>query len=37
MNEIHINKASKPDVVSVSGERLTLSAPIQIKRRSGAS
>ena len=35
MNEVRIEKTGQPDVVSTSDGRLTLSVPIQIKRRSG--
>lgn len=35
MSEIRIQKAGKPDVIQASDGRLTLSVPIQIKRRSG--
>jgi hypothetical protein len=35
MNELRIEKTGQPDVVSVSDVRLTLSVPIQIKRRGG--
>ncbi|MHB8252787.1 MAG: LacI family transcriptional regulator [Acidiferrobacter sp.] len=35
MSEIRIQKRGKPDVIEASDGRLTLSVPIQIKRRSG--
>jgi hypothetical protein len=35
MNGIRIRKTGAPDVVVASDGRLTLSVPIQIKRRSG--
>ena len=35
MNEVRIEKTGLPDVVSSSDGRLTLSVPIQIKRRGG--
>jgi len=35
MSEIRIQKTGEPDVVEASDGRLTLSVPIQIKRRSG--
>lgn len=35
MSEIHIQKMGKPGVIEASDGRLTLSVPIQIKRRSG--
>ena len=35
MNEVRIEKTGQPDVVSTSDGRLTLSVPIQIKRRGG--
>lgn len=35
MSEIRIHKTGEPDVVEASDGRLTLSVPIQIKRRSG--
>ena len=35
MSEIRIQKTGKPDVIEASDGRLTLSVPIQIKRRSG--
>ena len=35
MNEIRIQKTGEPDVIEASDGRLTLSVPIQIKRRSG--
>jgi len=35
MNEIRIHKTGEPDVIEASDGRLTLSVPIQIKRRSG--
>lgn len=35
MSEIRIQKTSEPDVIAASDGRLTLSIPIQIKRRSG--
>ena len=35
MNEVRIEKTGHPDVVSTSDGRLTLSVPIQIKRRGG--
>ena len=35
MSEIRIQKTGEPDVIEASNGRLTLSVPIQIKRRSG--
>ena len=35
MSEIRIQKTGEPDVIAASDGRLTLSIPIQIKRRSG--
>jgi len=35
MSDIRIHKAGAPDVIASSDGRLTLSVPIQIKRRSG--
>lgn len=35
MNEIRIQKTGEPDLIEASDGRLTLSVPIQIKRRSG--
>lgn len=35
MSEIRIQKTGEPDVIEASDGRLTLSIPIQIKRRSG--
>ena len=35
MSEIRIQKTGTPDVIEASDGRLTLSVPIQIKRRSG--
>lgn len=35
MSDIRIQKTGEPDIVEVSDGRLTLSVPIQIKRRSG--
>lgn len=35
MSEIRISKTGKPDIIQASDGRLTLSVPIQIKRRSG--
>jgi hypothetical protein len=35
MSEIRIQKTGEPDVIKTSDGRLTLSVPIQIKRRSG--
>jgi hypothetical protein len=35
MSEIHIQKTGEPDIIEASDGRLTLSVPIQIKRRSG--
>jgi hypothetical protein len=35
MSETRIHKTGKPDIMEVSDGRLTLSVPIQIKRRSG--
>jgi hypothetical protein len=35
VNEVRIEKTGQPDVVSTSDGRLTLSVPIQIKRRGG--
>ena len=35
MSEIRIQKTGEPDIVEASDGRLTLSVPIQIKRRSG--
>ena len=35
MSEIRIQKTGEPDVIEASDDRLTLSVPIQIKRRSG--
>ena len=35
MNEVRINKTGAPDVIQSSDGRLTLSVPIQIKRRGG--
>lgn len=35
MSEIRIHKTGEPDIVKASDGRLTLSVPIQIKRRSG--
>jgi hypothetical protein len=35
MSDIQINKTGEPDIIQVSDGRLTLSVPIQIKRRSG--
>ena len=35
MSEIRIQKTGKPDVIEASDGRLTLTVPIQIKRRSG--
>ena len=35
MNEVRIEKTGQQDVVSTSDGRLTLSVPIQIKRRGG--
>lgn len=35
MSDIQINKTGKPDIIQSSDGRLTLSVPIQIKRRSG--
>ncbi len=35
MNEVRIHKTGAPDVIQSSDGRLTLSVPIQIKRRSG--
>ena len=36
MSEIRIQKTGEPDVIEASDGRLTLSVPIQIKRRSGS-
>lgn len=35
MNEIRIEQTGTPDIIAASDGRLTLSVPIQIKRRSG--
>lgn len=35
MSDIQINKTGEPDILQVSDGRLTISVPIQIKRRSG--
>mgnify|MGYP000885674666 FL=1 len=35
MNGVRIRKTGAPDVIAASDGRLTLSVPIQIKRRSG--
>ena len=35
MSEIRIQKTGEPNVIEASDGRLTLSVPIQIKRRSG--
>ena len=35
MSEIRIRKTGEPDIIEASDGRLTLSVPIQIKRRSG--
>ncbi|WP_430231988.1 hypothetical protein [Nitrosomonas communis] len=35
MSNIQINKTGEPDIIQASDGRLTLSVPIQIKRRSG--
>lgn len=35
MSDIQINKTGEPDILQASDGRLTLSVPIQIKRRSG--
>lgn len=35
MSEIRIQKTGEPDVIEASDGRLTLTEPIQIKRRSG--
>lgn len=35
MSEIRIQKTGEPDVIEASDDRLTLSVPIQIKRRRG--
>jgi hypothetical protein len=35
MNEVRIHKTGEPDVIQSSDGRLTLSVPIQIKRRGG--
>jgi hypothetical protein len=35
MSDIQINKIGEPDIIQASDGRLTLSVPIQIKRRSG--
>lgn len=35
MSDIRIQKSGEPDIVEASDGRLTLSVPIQIKRRSG--
>lgn len=35
MSDIQINKTGEPDIIQASDGRLTLSVPIQIKRRSG--
>lgn len=35
MSDIRINKTGKTDIIQASDGRLTLSVPIQIKRRSG--
>jgi len=35
MSEIRIQRTGEPDVIEASDGRLTLSVPIQIKRRSG--
>lgn len=35
MSEIRIQKTGEPDIIEASDGRLTLSIPIQIKRRSG--
>lgn len=35
MSELRIHKAGEPDIIQASDGRLTLSVPIQIKRRSG--
>ncbi|GGH55032.1 hypothetical protein GCM10010975_12180 [Comamonas phosphati] len=35
MSEIGIHKTGEPDIIEASDGRLTLSVPIQIKRRSG--
>ncbi|GLR26039.1 LacI family transcriptional regulator [Limnobacter litoralis] len=35
MSEIRIHKTGEPDIIEASDGRLTLSVPIQIKRRSG--
>ncbi|PJB45566.1 MAG: LacI family transcriptional regulator [Comamonadaceae bacterium CG_4_9_14_3_um_filter_60_33] len=35
MNEVHIHKAGEPEVIQSSDGRLTLSVPIQFKRRAG--
>ena len=35
MSDIRIQKTGEPDIITTSDGRLTLSVPIQIKRRSG--
>jgi hypothetical protein len=35
MNEVRIHKTGAPDLIQSSDGRLTLSVPIQIKRRGG--
>ncbi|SFM86109.1 LacI family transcriptional regulator [Nitrosomonas communis] len=35
MSDIQINKTGEPDIIQASDGKLTLSVPIQIKRRSG--
>ena len=35
MSDIRIQKTGEPDILQTSDGRLTLSVPIQIKRRSG--
>ncbi len=35
MNEVHIHKTGAPEVIQSSDGRLTLSVPIQFKRRAG--
>ena len=37
MSDIRIQKTGEPDILQTSDGRLTLSVPIQIKRRSGRS
>lgn len=35
MNEVFINKTGEPEIIQLSDGRLTLSVPIEFKRRSG--